>query len=333
MEDVVAEAARVGYSSSEVGEVQRLLALPEEKLVELQLKRAVELQDPKRVQNREARLRDLYITKFHRLYEPSAYPRLRSPSEWAAAKTNRRPLGKLAASRSASEARAARMLEHSTKPLHLSLTDLERPDLNRESLQHFKAALAYAGERPDHLPNAQAHALLTAAVRTPELRPELYLQMLKQLNGCESAEATNRYWELLALLLLTSPPGSGCDDFVHAFCLKRAPELIRKQLIAQVHKARYSEGLLSSLPPPEQLPAAARALLGAPSRSTSRFSGQDLITAAMQASSLGAGQHSRDNLARTTTSVRPLHAAAEEGTGVVARTLPPTLHERTPDVT
>ena len=63
-----------------------MLALPEEKLVELQLKRAVELKDPKRVQNREVRLRDLYIAKFARLYEPTGYPRLRSPMEWAAAK-------------------------------------------------------------------------------------------------------------------------------------------------------------------------------------------------------------------------------------------------------
>ena len=55
MEYVSTEAKRVHYESDVVDEVRSMLALPEEKLVELQLKRAVELKDPKRVQNREIR--------------------------------------------------------------------------------------------------------------------------------------------------------------------------------------------------------------------------------------------------------------------------------------
>ena len=73
MAEVVAEATRVHYSTDDIEEIKSLLALPEEKLVELQLKRAVELQDPKRVQNRETRLRDLYVAKFTRLYQPLSY--------------------------------------------------------------------------------------------------------------------------------------------------------------------------------------------------------------------------------------------------------------------
>ena len=87
MEYVRDEAKRVGFVNAEIGEISAHLSLPEEKLVEMQLKRAVELQDPRRVQNREMRLRDLYVCKFSRLYETTAYPRLRSPMEWAEAKT------------------------------------------------------------------------------------------------------------------------------------------------------------------------------------------------------------------------------------------------------
>ena len=81
------------------------------------------------------------------------------------------------------------------------------------------------------MPAISALGLIHGAMDTPELRPELYLQLLKQLTGCESADAKTRYWELLAMLLQTAPPGAGCEDFVHAFCLKHAADSF-KQLCA-----------------------------------------------------------------------------------------------------
>ena len=276
MEYVKAEAVRVAFTNKEVSEILHLLSLPEEKLVEMQLKKAVELQDPKRVQNREVRLRDLYVAKFHRLYEITAFPRLRSPMEWAEAKGTK--LAKVVASRSATEARAARMLEHASKPLHISLTDIDNPALNKEAITLFKCLLAWGGEKADPLPAAQAYTLLKAAADHIELRPELYVQVLKQLSGCENAEASTRYWELLSLLLMCAAPGAGVEDFVHAYCLKHANELMRKRLIAQVHKARYNEGMLTEVPPPERLLQTARAFFGGPLRASSRFSGRDLIS-------------------------------------------------------
>ena len=131
-------------------------------------------------------------------------------------------LGKALASRGATESRAANMLEHSAKPIHISLTDIDSALHNKEAVSLFKSALAWAGERPDPTPAFHAHTILKAARDTPELRPELYLQMLKQLTNCEVAEAARRYWELLALLLQVAAPGTGCEDFVHAYCYKHA---------------------------------------------------------------------------------------------------------------
>eukprot|EP00966_Prymnesium_polylepis_P066164 1535521-Prymnesium_polylepis.1 len=48
---------QVAYVSADVERVAELLALPEDKFVEVQLKRAVELQQPLRVINRTIRLR------------------------------------------------------------------------------------------------------------------------------------------------------------------------------------------------------------------------------------------------------------------------------------
>ena len=49
MMEVLQEAERVNFRSDEVAEIKYLLALPEDKLVELQLKKAVELKDTTRV--------------------------------------------------------------------------------------------------------------------------------------------------------------------------------------------------------------------------------------------------------------------------------------------
>jgi len=338
MEYVRDEAARVGFSNAEVKEVTHLLSLPEEKLVEMQLKRAVELQDPKRVQNREMRLRDLYVAKFSRLYDPTAYPRLRSPLEWAEAKTAGKPLAQLGfVSQTRTESRAAGMLEHTSKPLHLSLTDIDSPALNKEATTLFKCALAWAGERPDPTPAAQAHTLLKAAVAHAELRPELYLQVLKQLTHCESSEAKTRYWELLALLLLTAAPGPGCEDFVHAYCLKHAAEPLQKRLIGQVHKGRYHVEMLTEVPPPERLQATARSFFGGPSRSSSRFSAKDLITAQSlrkeRPSTVGGegSTRERSNTAKMLPTLRQL-GTSQETPAVRASIVPPSLTERVPDV-
>jgi len=314
MIEVIEEAKRVHFKCDEIEEVNSILKLPEEKLVELQLKRAVELKDPRRVQNREIRLRDLYIAKFARLYEPLGYPRLRTPLEWAAAKVSvGNALAKAIKGRSATESLAARMMEHSAKPIHISLTELDSPAFAKEALTMFKCALAWSGERPDSLPAAQGRTLLLLALKHPELRAELYVQLIKQLTHNSSADARNLYWDLLALSLMTSPPGPGCDDFVHAFCLRHAPQDQQRALISQIHKGRYGDSLLTehTLPPADQLRNTARQFFGMQRKQSSRFSENDLIAAAAKA------------------------VAAKDDVDVsdpAPHLAPPTLHERTPGV-
>lgn len=295
-------------------QVHSILKLPEEKLVELQLKRAVELKDPRRVQNREIRLRDLYIAKFARLYEPLGYPRLRTPLEWAAAKVSvGNALAKAIKGRAATESLAARMMEHSAKPIHISLTELDSPTLAKEALTMFKYALAWAGERPDPLPAAQGRVLLLLALKHPELRAELYVQLIKQLTHNSSAEARSQYWDLLALSLMSSPPGPGCDDFVHAFCLRHAAQDQQRALISQIHKGRYGDSMLTehTLPPADQLRNIARQFFGMQHKQSSRFSEHDLIAAAAKAVAA---------------------KGAVDVSDPAPHLAPPTLHERTPGV-
>ena len=90
--------------------------------------------------------------------------------------------------------------------------------------------------------------VLHAGVEKPDLRPEIYMQIIKQLRNNGSADSMKRYWELLALALMSFAPGTGCDDFVHVFCARHAEDKGQK-FISLLHTAQYEGG--------QPLPAAA----------------------------------------------------------------------------
>jgi len=180
------------------------------------------------------------------------------------------------------------MMEHTTKPIHISLTDVESVERLKEATSMFKAMLAWAGERPDPSPAAQACYVLQTAKTHPELRAELYCQLMKQLS-LNAKPSSAKYWELLALSLLTVPPGTGAEDFVHAFCFRHTDAAFSKRLIHQLHSGRYGEDLLPDVPPSERLQDALHAFAGL-GKAPSRFSEKDLIRAATMRKALS-GKH------------------------------------------
>ena len=53
------------------------------RFVELQLKKAVELEDPVRVINRTIRLRNIFLDRHAAMFEVPLFPKLRSPETFA----------------------------------------------------------------------------------------------------------------------------------------------------------------------------------------------------------------------------------------------------------
>ena len=56
------------------------------RFVELQLKKAVELEDPVRVINRTIRLRNIFLDRHAAMFEVPLFPKLRSPETFAGSK-------------------------------------------------------------------------------------------------------------------------------------------------------------------------------------------------------------------------------------------------------
>jgi hypothetical protein len=62
-----------------------------------------------------------------------------------------------------------------------------------------------------------AQELLERALREPELRGELYVQLMKQLTRNEGAASAEQGWALMTLLLSCVPPPSTLENYLAVF--------------------------------------------------------------------------------------------------------------------
>lgn len=182
------------------------------------------------------------------------FPKLRSPETFAGSK-----LLRLA---SKTRELAEGMTHFSKTALPMSLLELE-PELSKQATQLFKCMLTYAGERPNPYPPAMALQLLQTGVAQPKLRAEIYFQLMKQLRSNPSADSQQRYWELMALALMSFAPGSGCDDYVHVFLKANADG--GQSFLSLLHKAQYEGG--QPLPATAELPTLLTGFFGRQVRS------------------------------------------------------------------
>jgi Trp operon repressor len=78
------------------------------------------------------------------------------------------------------------------------------------AMQMFGSILAYMGDSAEKLTDAQrvemVQKLLHQGLKRPELKDELYMQLVKQTRGNSVSESRMRAWELMFLIASTMPP-------------------------------------------------------------------------------------------------------------------------------
>lgn len=173
MRDVLAEAQASFYTSSDLQEIERVLALPEADLTKMQLKKAIELNDPQRVIHREVALKMMFLRQNHRQFEFSRFGRMRDPVEYACAKFMSFMKNKTKI--------AEGMLKFDSKPIHISLIEMEDPKESKLAVKMFKNVLGYMGDRKYANPPQLATDILTQCLNgTEEIRLEIFCQIMKQ---------------------------------------------------------------------------------------------------------------------------------------------------------
>jgi len=94
-------------------------------------------------------------------------------------------------------------LEFSKQPIKESIL-LSCDELNKQAIEMFKGCLEYMGERKSLIvkdQNELACSILKMAVDHPQLRDELYVQLVKQTTSNPQEKSEEKAWELFSMLL------------------------------------------------------------------------------------------------------------------------------------
>eukprot|EP00941_MAST-03F_sp_MAST-3F-sp1_P004877 g4877.t1 len=268
MEKVVDEAAKAAYQSSDLKKIMEFLKLPMEEQVKLQLKKAVELDDPVRKANREIWLTNQYIEKNRSWLHFSDFSQLREPFEFANASWL---IWK-------KEELCAGMLKYTSSRVEFptSLTKIPAK-LIPGALLSFKTICRYMkGGRDDD--DNLAHELVLRLLDQWESRgeyqnqngnegklaTEIYCQLIKQLSENPNPVSERKGWQLLSILVSFVKPGPGFAEFFLVFVKENAPQ--QKAIVSTIHETHFGQQL-SQRPSLAMIRQAARRVSGRTNRS------------------------------------------------------------------
>ncbi|CAK9109242.1 High molecular weight form of myosin-1 (High molecular weight form of myosin I) (HMWMI) [Durusdinium trenchii] len=196
-------------------EMRQLLSLPPSQLERMRLNAAVERDDEETTVAVTMDIKTRFFEQEakreqHRL---EYFAGLRSPAEFAA------HTGVV------SPGLEAGMLSHSSTPIPMSLTKLPSAPASSLAIKLFRALLGYMGDRPYSYPASLAQEILQVGLSVVEVRDEVLLQLVKQLNDNPSLKSRQRGWLLLTLVLRTFPPSEALENFFELWLRRKAVEL------------------------------------------------------------------------------------------------------------
>eukprot|EP01094_Clydonella_sp_ATCC50884_P015120 TRINITY_DN2569_c0_g1_i1.p1 TRINITY_DN2569_c0_g1~~TRINITY_DN2569_c0_g1_i1.p1 ORF type:complete len:1924 (-),score=743.67 TRINITY_DN2569_c0_g1_i1:162-5840(-) len=219
MEAVSAAAKDIRLTTAHFERIDGLLSLGEESWLKMEIKKAKELNDVPRKIRLGVRLKVLSLEQFESMFGFSQFKSLRSAQDFASAKLVTLDRKKLAAG----------MLSFSKTPIHTSLTAMEDPLLLKEAKRAFKNVLGYMGDKKYSYPTSCAQELVGIGLEFPDVRTEIYCQIIKQITDHPVIENKMRGWDLLAICTWQFPPNADMDNVLEVY-LRNAPQRSSKYI-------------------------------------------------------------------------------------------------------
>ena len=109
-----------------------------------------------------------------------------------------------------------------------------------EAIKQFKQIQGYMGDRKGQYVDTYAQDMLEKGLHEPELRGELYCQLMKQLTRNDTPESQEQGWALMTLMLSCFPPPTTLENFLAVFLKHTAAPERTEQLIGQMYSIIYA---------------------------------------------------------------------------------------------
>ena len=245
MRAIVEAAAAIGLNTPVITRLYDLLYnTTEEKFMELQLEAAQSTNDPKRITKVTIKLKDLFFDKVGEQYHIARYPRMLQPTEFAQAKYFGLAFNK--------EKIAAGFYMHSLQPIHVALIRDLPPLESKEARRIFKTIMCYMGDRQNTSDSILlALDVLAKGIQMEALRPEIFVQIIKQVTNNPSSVSTAKGWELMAICLDCFPPGKESENYVEYFIRKGGCPNV--PFFLQLLHQSYFAGPVARVPFPDEI--------------------------------------------------------------------------------
>ena len=186
MSEVYAECKRLRYEDPRLKEIEEFTALNEEKLLKLQYKKAKSLGLAQRAQDKEIKIREMFLDQHGAMFTFQTFPRLRQKEEYA---THSLQFWKR-------EDFATNMLVWTKSAVLTSLTETDSSTAKLAVKMH-KSILGFCGDRNNPHPNSLAHDLVLNGINNKTIADEIYCQLMKQLTANPDEQSLAQAWRLL----------------------------------------------------------------------------------------------------------------------------------------
>lgn len=195
---------------------------PREDYLTAQYEKAVQNQNHDRAIRIDIKRKDLLIEKNGQQWaDLTKYPKLKDAAVWAGQKL----MGD-------KQQRIASFLSWQKDKIHAPLckythiVDKKRSkELKVKLVDDYSYIMKYLGQRKAKRETGteRARQCVSAGFENPEIRDEIYIHLIKNINGNPDPNAIAQCWDLMSLCMLTFPPTPELENFLEYYIRKNAP--------------------------------------------------------------------------------------------------------------
>ena len=229
-------AVGIGMHTEPLAELTRICGLEDEPLAKEQLKSALRRNDKERVIELNIRLKEIFFVLFGKSFVLTQCAKIKTPSEYAK--------GKLFGKDKLKE----QMMDWSKSPIYSALTRLPSM-LNKEAILTFKNIMGFMGDRVMSFPNMLAREVLEKGIQQPDLRDEIYIQIIKQVTNNPNPSSTEKGWKMMKMCLDCFPPSREFENYLEIYFRNRDPDSPYRKALHQI----VWSGNVAVPPTPEQI--------------------------------------------------------------------------------